>query len=240
MKVMPAASRAPRRATRGEITRREILKAAVDIASMEGLEELTIGRLAQEVKMSKSGLFAHFGSKEDLQLATVDAARAIFVERVAEPAFQSPSGIVRLVAMLDEWLGYVEKSVFRGGCFFAAASAEFDDRPGPVRDQIASLTKSWLDALEEETRQAIRLGHIQPRNSPAQVAFELHAMAQEANWAFRLLNDARAFDRARTAVHWRLEIAATPAGMRLLRRIGNDRQTAKKPVSKSSKKGTPR
>src|SRR5579864_4572091 len=113
-------------------TRRDILSVAVDVSSAEGLEGLTIGRLASELKMSKTGIFAHFGSKEQLQLATVEAAKQVFLEQIVQPALTHSRGTPRLRAMLDCWIGYVERIVFRGGCFFAAASAEFDSRPGPV------------------------------------------------------------------------------------------------------------
>src|SRR5258708_38055462 len=129
-------------------TRAEILNVAVDLASADGLECLTIGRLATESHMSKTGIFAHFGSKQQLQLATVGAAKQIFVEQVVKPGLTSPRGLPRLNVMLESWLGYVESIVFRGGCFFAAASAEFDSRPGKVRDEIASLTKTWLMPLQ--------------------------------------------------------------------------------------------
>src|SRR5229473_5043438 len=128
-------------------TRQEILRLATDIASAEGLEGLSIGRLATELRMSKTGIFAHFGSKEQLQLATIDAAKQIFFQQVVQPSLDSPRGTLRLNAMLDNWLGYVERIVFRGGCFFSAASAEFDSRPGTVRDQIAELTKAWMVGL---------------------------------------------------------------------------------------------
>src|SRR6201987_3311176 len=128
-------------------TRQEILRTSMNIASAEGLEGLSIGRLAAELRMSKTGIFAHFGSKEQLQLATVGAAKQIFLEQVVKPGLTSPRGLPRLNVMLESWLGYVERIVFRGGCFFAAASAEFDSRPGKVRDEIASLTKAWLMAL---------------------------------------------------------------------------------------------
>src|SRR5229473_5485518 len=141
-------------------TRRKILQVAVDIASAEGLEGLSIGRLAAELRMSKTGIFAHFGSKEQLQLATVETAKQIFLEQVVQPALQSTRGIRRLKGMLENWLGYVERIVFRGGCFFAAASAEFDSRPGKVRDEIASLTKAWLMALEAEAAFARKEKHI--------------------------------------------------------------------------------
>jgi AcrR family transcriptional regulator len=113
----------------------------MDIASAEGLEGLSIGRLATELNMSKTGTFAHFGSKEQLQLATVDAAKQVFLEQVVQPSLTQSRGVPRLRAMLENWIGYVERIVFRGGCFFAAASAEFDSRPGAVRDEIASLPR---------------------------------------------------------------------------------------------------
>ena len=118
------------RKAQGERTRQAILEAAVHIASAQGLEGLTIGRLASELSMSKSGLFAHFGSKEELQVATVEAARAIFIREVIKPAFDATEGLVRLYKLCDIWLSYVQSGVFRGGCFFAAAAAEFDSRPG--------------------------------------------------------------------------------------------------------------
>src|SRR5215471_12370135 len=123
------------RPPKGERTRESILRAAVDLASVEGLEGLTIGRLADELKMSKSGLFAHFGSKEDLQLATVQMARQIFVEQITRPALSAPKGMPRLWSIIDRWLAYIERGIFKGGCFFTAASFEFDSREGPVRDR---------------------------------------------------------------------------------------------------------
>src|SRR5262250_1228777 len=174
---------------RAATTRQEILRTSMDIASAEGLEGLSIGRLAAELHMSKTGIFAHFGSKEQLQLATVGAAAQIFLEQVVQPALQSPRGIARLEAMLENWLGYVERIVFRGGCFFAAASAEFDSRPGAVRDQIAELTKAWMTGVQEEIAFAQSMKEFLPSVRPAQLAFELHAYVQEANWAFKLFSD---------------------------------------------------
>jgi|SRR5215469_2495436 len=188
-------------------TRSDILKVAVDIASAEGLEGLSIGRLASELSMSKTGIFAHFGSKEQLQLATVDTAKQVFVEQVVQSALQKPRGVPRLMTMLENWLGYVERIVFRGGCFFAAASAEFDSRPGLVRDQIAELTRSWLVALQEEIAFAVSKKELTYSIDPAQLAFELHAYVQEANWAFKLFNDESAFRRARRAIRNRMASA---------------------------------
>lgn len=201
---------------RGEKTRQEILQQAIDIASAEGLAGLTIGRLAQELGMSKSGLFAHFGSKEELQLAALDAARAVFVTEVVEPSFVVARGLRRLQAMLEAWLSYVERGVFRGGCFFFAVSAEMDDRPGPVRDLVAELTKAWLDAIEEEIHQAQTAGELNPGADAALLAFQLHAFAQEANWSFRLHEEKQAFTRARAAIRQCLSLAATASGEKLL------------------------
>jgi AcrR family transcriptional regulator len=197
-----------RRTARGRQTRQEILKIAVDLASAEGLEGLTIGRLAKELRMSKSGLIAHFGSKEELQLAAVDAARDVFVAEIVQPARAAEPGLARLRAMLEAWLGYVERSVFRGGCFFAAASAEFDDRPGPVRDQLAALTGTWVRALQDEVREAQSRAQLDPALDAAQLVFELHAFVQEANWAYRLLHDPHAFARARAAIGRALDHSA--------------------------------
>jgi AcrR family transcriptional regulator len=181
-------------------TRQAILRIAMDIASAEGLEGLSIGRLATELDMSKTGIFAHFGSKEQLQLATIDAAKQVFLEQIVQPALKRPRGVRRLRAMLEGWIGYVERIVFRGGCFFAAASAEFDSRPGPVRDEIASLTKAWLIALRDEIMFARSIGEVSAAVDPFQTAFELHAFVQEANWAFKLFNDKNAFLHARRAI----------------------------------------
>jgi AcrR family transcriptional regulator len=189
-------------------TRHQILQVAVDIASAEGLEGLSIGRLAAELEMSKTGIFAHFGSKEQLQLATVETAKQIFLEKVVQPAIRSPRGLPRLKAMLEHWLGYVEGIVFRGGCFFAAASAEFDSRPGVVRDQIAELTKAWMAGLQEEIAFAQSKKEVPTSLKPAQLAFELHAYVQEANWAFKLFNDKSAFLLARRAIADRIAIAS--------------------------------
>ena len=181
-------------------TRQEILRVAMDIASAEGLEGLSIGRLANELKMSKTGIFAHFGSKVQLQLATVDAAKQVFMGQIVQPALKRSRGKARLEAMLENWIGYVERIVFRGGCFFAAASAEFDSRPGAVRDEIANLTKAWLVALQDEIGFARSSGEMRASVDPVQLAFEVHAYVQEANWAFKLFNDKSAFLRARRAI----------------------------------------
>lgn len=187
-------------------TRQAILETAMDLASREGLEGLTIGGLAKQVGMSKSGVAGHFASKQALQLDTVAAARARFEQAVLAPSPAEP-GLERLETLLMRWIDYVAGDHFSGGCFFWAASAEFDGRPGPVRDQIAALTREWLHALRDETRLAQRLGEIDDGLDPLQLAFELHAYVQEANWAYQLLEMEEAFERARRAVRERLAAA---------------------------------
>lgn len=196
------------RAAKAARTRQEILALAADIASAKGLEGLSIGRLAVELKMSKTGVFAHFGSKEELQIAAVNRAKEVFLEQVVKPALLEPRGVRRLKAMLASWLNYVQRSVFRGGCFFAAASLEFDSRPGRVRDEVAALTKAWMDALRNEIGRAKALKEIHRGIVSAQLAFEVHAYVQEANWAYKLFGDKTAFTRARGAIADRIRRAS--------------------------------
>lgn len=186
------------------------------IASAEGLEGLTIGRLATELAMSKSGLFAHFGSKEDLQLATIETARAIFIDKVLRPAFETQRGLRRLWHLCDIWLGYVSSEVFTGGCFFAAAAAEFDSRPGLVRDRIAAIMKEWLATLSRAVIDAQAAKQLAAQADPTQLAFEINALELGANWAFQLYADKQAFTRARAAILERLRGYATASGARLL------------------------
>ncbi len=202
-RVKSAAAKA--RLAQGERSRRTILEVAVHLASEEGLEGLTIGRLATETNMSKSGLFALFGSKQDLQLATIDAARSIFIENVVRPAFETNEGIARLRKLCETWFIYADSQVFRGGCFFAAASAEFDSRPGKVRDRIAAIMKEWLAVLRRTIMEAQKTGQFAQRVDPTQLAFEINAMEMGANWAFQLFGDKQAFTRARAAVLDRLQ-----------------------------------
>jgi len=189
---------------RGLRTRRAILRKAVNIASVEGLEGLTIGRLASVLQISKSGLFAHFGSKEDLQCAVVEEAREIFVDRVVRPAYQF-QGLQRLRALCENWLAYGEQRVFPGGCFFAAASLEFDDRPGRVREQVVGLMRKWLGTLEQAARDAQSAGEITKAADASQLAFEIQALAMGANWSSRLFRDASIFRSARSAILRRIE-----------------------------------
>lgn len=210
MPVLTAAKPKPR-LRKGVRTRESILRVAVDLASVEGLEGLTIGRLAEELGMSKSGLFAHFGSKEDLQLATIEAARQIFVEHIIRPALAEPEGIGRLLRLCQGWLNHVEGRVFKGGCFFTAASFEFDSRTGPVRDAIAAAMKSWLSVLARAIEVAKKARHLKASINPEQFAFEIYSLAMGANWALQLLDDKTAMNKARQNILQRIQSATSPS-----------------------------
>jgi AcrR family transcriptional regulator len=205
------------RKARGDRTRRAILTSAVNLASVEGLEGLSIGRLASELQMSKSGLFAHFGSKEELQIATVRAAAAIFVHRVVRPAEERfEPGVARLHAMLENWLDYMEAGIFAGGCFFSAATIEMDGRPGPVRDVVATQMTSWLGLLAESAREAIERGELREETDPEQLSFELDALGAAVNAGWQLHEREIVFERGHRAIRRRLEGDATPAGLAAL------------------------
>jgi AcrR family transcriptional regulator len=194
------------RRRRGNATRETILQAAADLASIEGLEGVTIGRLATELKMSKSGLFAHFGSKEELQLATVDAARRRFVDHVVRPSRHLPRGRARLEALLEDWLRYFRAEVFPGGCFFCNVQAEFDSRPeNAVRDMVTENMRQFLAFLEREIRKAQEAGELDPEIEPAQLAFEFDALGSAANQQFQLTHDRVVFERAATGMRARLK-----------------------------------
>jgi len=190
---------------KGARTKHGILERAVDIASVEGLAGLTIGRLAEELEMSKSGLFAHFGSKEELQLATVEAAQQRFVNEMFRPALKAARGYPRLLAICRSWLDYIKRDVFPGGCFFAAASFEFDGRPGPIRDAVVAAMDVWLDALEKAIRMAKEEGHLDRGVDVKQLAFEINAIFFGANFSYQMRDDKRAISRAWKAIEERLE-----------------------------------
>jgi AcrR family transcriptional regulator len=202
-------SRAPRRSrSDGERSRAAILREAARLATVEGLDGLSLGRLASAVGMSKSGLFAHFGSKEELQLATVDAASAIFDELVVEPAGQEPAGLPRLRAYVDRFVDHVEEGVFPGGCFFVSAMGELGTHPGPVRDDAMAFSQRWLMLLAEQVAAAQAAGELDRAADPAQVAFEIHAYLVLGNMQFIAVSDRAALDRARRAVEDRLAALA--------------------------------
>jgi AcrR family transcriptional regulator len=204
------AVRTTRRQSRGLRTREAILERAVDIASVHGLGGLTVGNLAEALDMSKSGLFAHFGSKEDLQLATVDAARQIFAAKVIRPALAASRGMPRLWKLIELWVGHVERRVFAGGCFFTAASFEFDSQPGPVRDRIAAVMREWIAVLTRAIQEAQKAGHMSRKVDSSRLAYEIHAIAIGSHWADQLLDDRHAYSRSRAIMREKLRSLATP------------------------------
>jgi AcrR family transcriptional regulator len=160
--------------------------------------------------MSKSGLYAHFGSKEELQLAIVDTAREIFVREVIEPA-RSATGIARVEALADAFLSYIARGVFAGGCFFRAAQAEYDTNPGPVRNKVLEAHGSWLRYLEQQVRGAQERGEIDAEEEPAQLAFEIYAMLETADSMYQLNDDPTALERGRSGIKSRLARAKIDA-----------------------------
>src|SRR5690348_1072638 len=193
-----------KRRSDGERSRNAILYQAAQLATVEGLAGLSIARLADAVGMSKSGLFAHFGSKEDLQLATIETASAIFAAEVIEPAHDAPPGLARLRALAEGFLAHVEGRVFPGGCFFASVAAEMDTRPGPVRDQAIKVTADWRQQLENAVRDAQAEGAVAPEEDAEQLAFELNSYLLLANAEFVVSQDPATLDRARRAIERRL------------------------------------
>ncbi|GGS49337.1 TetR/AcrR family transcriptional regulator [Actinokineospora fastidiosa] len=194
------------RLARGEQTRRSILRRAADIASVEGLDGLTIGRLATDLALSKSSVFAHFGSKEDLQLAAIAHAEDVFRDLVIRPALKAPDGLPRLTAMCEHWLDYSRSRAFPGGCFFAGVIAEFDAREGRVHDAVRHGREKWIDLLTGLAHKAVTLGHLPPDTDPAQIAFELDALARAGNMEAVLTGSDAAYDRAIRGIRARLGV----------------------------------
>ena len=196
----PAATPPHRTRADGERSRAAILHEAARLATVDGLDGLSLAHLANAVGMSKSGLFAHFRSKQELQLATVETASAIFDEQVINPAGAASPGLARLKAYVERFLGHVEEGVFPGGCFFVSAVSEFDSHPGPVRDGAMAFSQRWLGLLADEVTAAQTAGELDSRADPAQIAFELNAYMVLGNMQFVATADPSALDRVRRAV----------------------------------------
>ncbi len=186
--------------SKGASTRDAVLGHALALASEVGLEGVTIGTLAERAHMSKSGLFAHFESKEALQIAVLDEAVRRFVDQVVSPALRKRRGEPRLRALLENWLRWANADFMPGGCVFVASIAELDDRPGPVRDRLAASQRDWLDTLATAVRIAIDEGHFRRDLDPAQVAQEFLALAYGTHLISRLLRDPKAETRLHVAV----------------------------------------
>src|SRR3954452_20355005 len=182
------------------ISRAEAVDAAVDLASVENLEGITIGRLADRLGMSKSGLIGRFGDKEAMQRAVLASAIERFTDAVWRPARRADPGLPRLEAIIDAWIGHLRDGVFPGGCFVTTASVEYDARPGPLRDDVADAVNRWLGVLEAEARRAREAGDLPAARDPRDIAFELHSLASGGSVAGRLTGDDAALARVRAAM----------------------------------------
>lgn len=202
-------SQEPQRRSDGQQTHISILDTAMRLASIEGLGSLTIGRLAKELDISKSGVFAHFGSKERLQQETIDAAEEVFEREVFAPSMTEPEGRPRLEALCEAYLSYVERNVFPGGCFFAQLLGEYDAQTGPIHDRVEEGQRGFVGILEGLIEAAKQRGEINPATDPAQMAFELYAPLELANFLSTLHRDKSLIDRAQDAVKTTIA-AATP------------------------------
>ena len=208
----PPAGRKPR--ADGVESRRAILQAAARLATTRGLEGLSIGELAGHIGMSKSGLYAHFKSKEELELATIETATEIFEREVLGPAGQSPGGLARVDALAEAFLGHLERRVFPGGCFFAGVSAQLAARPGRPRDRVLAVVQQWLGLFAEALRQAVSAGELPPGTDIDQLVYEVTAMLVRANFTWIVTGDRAALDQARVGIRHVIERAAGPAGAR--------------------------
>jgi AcrR family transcriptional regulator len=194
-----------RRRLRGDESRRAVLTHAVDTATVDGLDGLTIGRLADASGHSKSGIATLFGSMEQLQLAVVAAAREVFVDRVVAPArARTPRGLERICALLSDWLAYSHDRVFRGGCFFASTSVEFDTKPGAVRDAIVAASSEWEDYLTVSLEHAMAAGELPLLDDARQLTFEIVSFLEAANTRSLLHASAEPYRLAEVALKSRL------------------------------------
>ena len=203
---------ARKRRSDGERSRNAILREAAQLATVEGIGGLSISRLADAVGMSKSGLFAHFGSKQELQLATMQAAGALFGEHVLDPAAARAQRLAQLRQLAENYLLYVEAATFPGGCFFASVASEMDTHPGPVRDVAIQFMADWLELLERIIREGQSEGEIDADVDPGQLAFEIESSLFLANALFVMNPDSKPTERARRALERRFEeVAAATA-----------------------------
>ena len=197
---------------KGQQTRATILDAALTLAAHMGLEGLSIGALAEVTGMSKSGVFAHFGSRDELQIAVVREYHHKFEEEVFYPALREPRGLPRLRALFENWVRRVAVEI-DSGCIYISGAVEFDDRPGPVRDALVTMVQTWQDALERAIRMGVEEGHLRPDTDPAQMLFEVHGLILALHHDARFLRHPGAVERAKVAFRRVLANYAAPGAL---------------------------
>jgi len=193
---MPTTLRPPRALAKGQQTKAAIIDAALRLAAQVGLEGLSIGALAAAMGMSKSGVFAHFGSREELQISVVREYYARFEQQVFGPAMQAPRGLPRVRALFDHWMRLTSAEL-DSGCIFISGAVEFDDRPGPVRDALVDAVGAWLEAMTRAIAQARQEGHLSTQADDQQVGFEIHGLILALHYEARFLRRPGALERAR-------------------------------------------
>ena len=211
----------------GQRTRDAIVREAVSLATVDGLEGLSIGNLAAALGMSKSGLYAHFGSKQELQLATVDEAGRLFQADVIDPALVAPAGLPQLVAVCDAFFDYLQRRTFPGGCFFAGAVVEMGTRPGPVKERVAAFQGAFVAMIRQFAVTALEHRQLPADEDPDQLAFELTGIILAANTNFVLRDDTAALDMARAIVRRRLGVKPVPDPASVVTEITSARTTRK-------------
>ncbi len=187
------------RRARGQSTRNLIVAEAVQLASTDGLNGLSMGALAERLSVPKSSVHAAFGSKQELQLAVLDETRTMMIDLVVAPSLRLPEGDARLVAVGKSWIAYLNDDIFEGGCVLSAAASEIDGHPGPPRDALVAVMNEWLTFLANNVRVAIKLGEYHAATDPDQIAFQLHSIGLTANWHHQLFGGTTGFKQARTA-----------------------------------------
>ena len=195
---------------KGELTRAAILDVALELSSRDGLEGLTIGVLADRMNMSKSGVFAHFGSREDLQLEVVKLYHHRFEQEVFFPSVREPRGLPRLQSMFDRWLQRVSVEI-ASGCIYISGAVEYDDRPGPIREELVKMVQAWQDALRRAARQAIEVGHLRPDTDAEQLVYEMYGLILALHHDARFLRNAGAVERARRGFERLIENYRNPS-----------------------------
>jgi AcrR family transcriptional regulator len=217
----PRSSGGGSRHLKGQSSRATILLTAAKLATTKGLTSLSLGDLATEIGMSKSGLYAHFKSKEELELATIETAATIFEREVLQPALKAQAGTERLKTVASSFLSHLERKVFPGGCFFASVAAELDTRPGPARDRVIEVLGQWLSLLKQCILEAQDLGEINPNTDVDQAVFEIESMLLAGNFLFVMMNDSIHLTQASQGVDNvidRLAVSAKPKKKQALRK----------------------